>query len=559
MAKLPDVTSLGSRPVPRPGGMPNVPMPQSSGVAEAVSSFSDTMAKIKEYDDKLQAEDAQNRLQQRTIELRNGDNGFSRLKSGDVANRPVYKEYDDQFTEAVNEISGSLTNDYQRKLFQQRANVVRIQYGNDLTNHIMKEKEAYFQQTVESGIALEVQNAGEHWNEPGSIKLSVARTHHLIDLKADKDGLPFAARKALKLQATSKIHSTAIDQAIANENALYAKQYFENNKKDIDATKHDDITKLIRNTELRVLSQTVADEIMPQNLEEKDALEKVRKQYKGEEEKAIVDAIKARYTEQRDAKKQSEISATDEAWNYYNNAVDAGSADPYGQIPLNLLNEMDPQSRATLKAKSQGADFKSGGADYYALRMLAMTDPKSFRDPRKTNILSYKLSDADAKELIKLQTDPQEIDYFDTELSIVNSGLRAIKVDKKDLDKDNSDGQRGRAFMNEVRRRQKAYQLAAGKPMDEDKLMETVDKMTIEIARKAKPLFGETIHDWTNPDFLPAWMTEPMGSEKTPAFEAEIEGIPNEMVQELAKSIRDSGQPVTTENIKKLYYGSAKR
>jgi hypothetical protein len=563
MARLPNVTDLGSRPTPSPSGVAGVPMPSDTAetaLAKEISQISDVMREIAEYNDKIAAEDAQNQLMVQSNELSNGENGFSQIKSGNVMKQQVYKNYSDRFNEAVNQISSSLGNDAQRRMFQRRADVVKIQYGNDLTNHIQKEQDAYFKQTVEGGKAIEKQNAVSHWNEPGSIKLAIERTNHLISLESKKYGMPSVAVKALKLSAESDIHEGVIDQAVSNQNPEYAKTYFEKYKKNIDATVHDEITKLIRGSELNVLSQEVANETMAIGMDEKSALQEIRKKYKGDEEEAIISAVKTRYIEQRRAIDQSKSDATDAAWQEFNNARDAGHPDPYSQVSPVNLEKMDQNSRSVLKAKSEGKQFKSGGSDYYYLRMLASTDPATFRDSGKTNILGYKLSEADAKELIKLQTEPQEIDYFDTELSIVNSGLRSMGVDKKDLDKDNNDGDRGRAFMNEVRKRQKAYQLTTGKKMDDDKLQETVDKMTIEVIRKRKPLFGETIHDWTNPDFLPDWMTEPMGDTKIPAFESEIENVPQEVIPDIAARIRrakigtiEEGNPPTENEILRVY------
>lgn len=530
MARLPTFEDLGGRPTPRSGGVVKVPMPESPEVAIAgeLAQVSDTMTKIKEYDDKVQAEDAQNKLQQRTIELRNGDNGFKRLQSGDVATRPVYKEYNERFEDAVNEISDGLSNDYQRKLFRSRANVVKTQYGNDLVNHIQKEKEIYFKQTVESGKAIELQNAGEHWNEPGSVKLSIARTGHLIDLQAEREGWPFATKKAAKLAAASDIHSAVIDQAVANENPTYAKGYFEKNKKNIDATTHDDITKLIRNSELRVLSQSVADEIMSQDMEQSDALQKVRKAYKGDEEKAIVDAINQRYDEAKEAKRQTELSATDQAWQYYNDARDAGNPDPYGAIPLTILDEMNQKSRAVLKSQSEGKTAKSGSGDYYEIRQMMRDDPKTFRE---VDLREYQLSPGDFKELVKAQTEDVQIEMFNSATDIVNKGLLAIDIEPKQLIKTGSKGDRARAFHNRINDEIRLFQLDSGKSPTKADIQEIVDRQTIQVLRERDYWFDTDI----------------------PVAEIEIEGVPSEMADELAKALQDAGRPVTETNIKKLY------
>jgi len=559
MARLPDINAR--RPAPRaagPAAAPNIPgsatfSGQQQGLmilGQAGQVLGQAMQKEQIKEDTLRAEDAFNQLQKKRLELTSGENGFSNIKGGNVANQPVYKNYDEQFDQAVDEISQSLDNDDQRKRFGSRAAVSKTQYSVDLANHVQREKNVYAKQVYEGGKAVELQNAAENWSQPGAIKFSIERTKRLIEQQSEREGWAKDMTKAATKAAVSNIHLAVIENAIANEEAEYASEYFSKHKKTIDSTQHDDVTKLIRQSTLRSLSQSVADDIMAEDISEADALAKVRKQYKGDEEAAIVSAIKTRYVESRAKKEESQRNATDQAWEIYNNAVDSGSSDPYNQIPVNILESMDQKSRAVLKGRQNGKTAKNGSGDYYALRLMMKDNPEQFR---RLDLRQYNLSPGDFKEMVKAQTDPVEIDYFDSETSIVNQGLFAIGLDKNNLTEDNAEGKKARSFANAVRREQEIYQRQTGKKMDNKQFKDAVDRLAIEVIRKKKPIFGEAFHDWTNPDFLPEWMTEPRGEEETPAGVLEIEGIPNERIDEYAKALKDAGYPVTEENIKKLH------
>ena len=276
MARLPTSEDLGVTPAPSFRGEDQIPSAPETGIEDVGRSFSivgEALQKVQHHNDKLRAEDAFNKLQQKQIEL---TDRFKQVKSGDVFEQKLYKTYDEEFNNAVNEFSEGLENDQQKGFFTRRSNVSKLQFGADLTNHIRKEQEIYSNQVTQSGKALEQQNAISHWNEPGSVKLSIARSHKLTEDKGDRDGLPASAIKLQKLADTSNIHLGVINQAIATDNPDYAKEWFKRNKKDIAATEHPKIESIIKEGNIKVRSQEIADDIMSRGVDESTALAEVR-------------------------------------------------------------------------------------------------------------------------------------------------------------------------------------------------------------------------------------------------------------------------------------------
>jgi len=282
-------------------------------------------------------------------------------------------------------------------------------------------------------------------------------------------------------------------------------------------------------------------------VDEKQAVAEVRKKYKGDEENAIVAAVRDRFREVDRLKNESQQAAGEKAWAIYAETRDIDA------IPLTTLQAMDGKERTILEDKAKndtkGTDYANGGPDYYKLKLMARDDPVRFK---QENPFAYKLSETDRKEIIKLQTDEQKINYFGSDVSLVDQGAADAGLNPKDKLKDNWSGREVRAFYERIRQEQEQYMQLNGKSPDEKAIKDIVDRLTIKIIKDRKPLF-----DWMNPDFLPAWLTDPVipiwpRTDKITGT-TEIEGVPSGMIDELARALQESGTPVTEENIQQLY------
>jgi hypothetical protein len=477
-------------------------------LGQGLSVIGEPLEKIEYQDDKLQAEDGINRLHQRKMNLTSGEDGFSNVKSGNVVKRPLYKEYIEQFDESVSEISNNLKNDQQRNFFQRRAEVLKLQYGGDLTNHIQREKNTHAKQVYEGGKVIELQNAAAHWNEPASVALSLERTKNLIDQQGEREGWGKDILKAQKLAATSDVHQSVISQAIATDNPEYAKEWYKKNKKSIDATQYPKIESLIREGGIKVLAQEVADDIQARGLDEKTAMAEIRKKYKGDEENAILQSVKNRFHEANRIQDENERAAGEEAWNTY------ASTGDFDQIPLT--------------ADASGRKIPNGGPGYYELKQMAANDPTAFKN---ANPFAYGMSDTDRVKIIDMQTKPEKIQLFGSDTSIVSRAAFEAGLDTTQLSKTGTKGDNLRKFHERVRQEQESYQIANGRPTDDKTLQEIADRLAIKVIRERSFWFDA----------------------EEPAGIIEIEGVPTEIIDELASAVKRVGEPVTQENILKLY------
>lgn len=477
MAKLPTVDAL---PIPGARGPAQINVSTQNGLGalgQGLTALGHAMAKEQLKEDTLRAEDAFNRLQQQRLELTQGEDGFSNIKSYDVVSRPIYKEYNDRFNSAAEDIGKSLSNDEQKKMFRRRVDVSKLQFGTDLANHIQREKNVYAQEVFKGGKAVELENAASNWDQPGAVKFSIERTKRLIEQQADREGWAPDVEKAEQMRAQSDIHLSVISQAVSTDNPEYAKKYYEKNKKNIEGTEQPKIEELIRQGGIKILAQEFTDEVVLRGLDEKTALSKARKKYSGDEENAVVQSIKNRFNEIQQVKEDAEKSAGEQAWAIYAETRD------FDKVPLDLLQNMKGKEREALRAyaeqETKGESVKTNYAVYYGLVKMAEDDPVRFKEENMLQYLPY-LSEKHRDQLIKLQTDRTEIDYVATQTELAKRGAIAAGLDPKEEGKDNDKGRAISAFYDNLNRQTSAFQISKGRKPDDKELTEIIDKMVLD-------------------------------------------------------------------------------
>lgn len=244
MARLPDVTTLGNRPTPKPVGEVVTYKPTTGAegaigqalvnVGSSIERIRKEMEKEQERQDTLRAEDSFNQLQAKRLELTDGEDGFHVKKAGDAVNQPIISDYGTKFKSAATEIEESLANDRQREMFRRRAAVADIQFNQDLARHVTREREVYSKQVFDGGVAVEMKNAATSWNDPSAVGFSIERIGGLVEQQAKSFGWADDKKEAVKFEKISNLHSGVVMQMVADDSLAQAKEYFTANKSAID-------------------------------------------------------------------------------------------------------------------------------------------------------------------------------------------------------------------------------------------------------------------------------------------------------------------------------------
>ncbi len=183
----------------------------------------------------LRAEEAFTKLRDQQLDLSIGEkNGFTRVKGSDAVSRPLLTEYGKRFQDVESEISGSLSNDQQRALFKQRADVARLQFSEEILRHLAREGDNYAKEVYDGTLITEQRNAVARWDSPNDIEISLTRIRHAVDERAERYGWAGEYKKAVLQQEEGKVHAAVVQQAIASNDWKYAQAWFNEHKADID-------------------------------------------------------------------------------------------------------------------------------------------------------------------------------------------------------------------------------------------------------------------------------------------------------------------------------------
>jgi hypothetical protein len=527
MPKLPDYTALGQSPTPTPSTHVTGPHGYETAVGDAMQKFgtsmqemSQTIERVQDRNDKYAAEDAYNKLLDRKMDLTFGEDGFTKKKGEDAVKGNLMEDYDERMGSAIEDIGGELSNPRQQKYYRDRARIAALQYKQDVLKHVTTESDVYQKEVFGATLETERRNAAVRWSDPNAIRASQTRMDAAIDQEADRMGWSKKKKDQMKYEAGSTMHIGIIQSAVSEKNPKYARSWFEANKDAIDPSKYNAIENLIGQADLTEFGQAVVDDVITRGLNEQEALAEVRQKYSGDEEEKAKKEIKIHFGE-------IQAAADDNAFEIY--AEYQGSpSDKLEAVKANVSvwDNMSGRAKNALNRQAK-ADAKggvpAGGGDYYAIRQMMKDDYNKFKS---LNLNRYVLNDGNRKELIDIQTDQQKAVTAQTQQQIMDDMLEVLGGDRKDRTSDNS----VEAY-NRIKLEIDQAEIAKGKPLTKREIQDIADRMRIEVTRSRK---------WW-------WDLE------RPAGKAEIKGVPPEEVDELAATLIERGQPVTDENIRKLY------
>ena len=345
MPRLPDVTELGGRPVPRTtGGIASyrpthgaetAPGEALAGLGRTISGIGDFLEKEQQHSDKVRVEDEFNKVRNYMIDLKIGDDGFTQRKGSDAVNKPLLKDYSSRFESFVKDIESGLESDEQRKAFSARAAIAGMELKQGILSHVAQERESYDKQVYDSTINIELQNSSLSWRDPNAVALSTERIKSAVEEEADHKGW---AKEVTELELTkqlSRVHLSVIDQAISAGSSDYAKLWYSHNKSEIDPTIHSAIEDKLKVAGIKEVAQEATEDLVSRYESETDALKEARKRFKGDEEDAVVQRLKVRYSEKRQVREENRRLLTRSAWDVIKRG---GTPDDLSAEQLNSLD-----------------------------------------------------------------------------------------------------------------------------------------------------------------------------------------------------------------------------
>jgi soluble lytic murein transglycosylase len=204
------------------------------------------VAREREQADEDRVHESFNKLRERQIDLTMGpDKGFMTQRGRNVIERQSGKtlrnEYMEEFDKSINELSGSLSGDNQKRLFSEFAQRSRTEFYEGLSRHESAQIADYRNSIHDGILAVESQNALKNWNNPDAIKTSISRSVYAIGRKREMNGLSADETDLLMQKHVGAIHANVVANALEAGSIDYADDYLKNNAGSMQA---DDMLKL---------------------------------------------------------------------------------------------------------------------------------------------------------------------------------------------------------------------------------------------------------------------------------------------------------------------------
>lgn len=362
MPKLPDFTAFGQEPTPNiPGGRPRGATYQpTSGAEGAVGKGLQVLGgsimqvdKDLEHFDNTRAENAFTQLRSKQIDMSVGDNGFAKIKGGDAVNKPIMQDYLKEFDGASKNISEGLSNDRQRKMFLRRADISRLQFQQDILNHVTREKDAYARQTFQGTLDSETSIAVERYQDTSGIGLSLGRIEAAINAEAERTGAAPEAVQALKRDASSKVYRGVIERHLANDDDLSATAQYQKVKNTLNSEDTIAVERALEIGSTRGAAQRAADAaISKSNGDLGLALEKVRKISDPKVREAASANVRNMISENEAAIKLAKDQAFTTAMQYVQEYGDVQRIPPHVQVALSPT-EMATMDKMALEKREK--------------------------------------------------------------------------------------------------------------------------------------------------------------------------------------------------------------
>jgi hypothetical protein len=226
MARLPDSTALGERPVPQAANAVAGYEPRASNVGAQISGagreIQETAAiflQANEQQDRMTAQAAANRLSASALDLQSGEGGFAGVKGGNAAKPDFVKTYEGKFTTVQNEVRESLSNENQKRIFDQHATPTSLHFKGGLLHHQAQQTNAFNAQTENDTIDLARRSIFQSPGNPQALQAGFTQINWAIDQKAKREGWAPETIADTKLKYAERVFEDVVGMDVERDPA----------------------------------------------------------------------------------------------------------------------------------------------------------------------------------------------------------------------------------------------------------------------------------------------------------------------------------------------------
>jgi len=430
---------------------------------------------------------------------------------------------------AASDTMAGLENDAQRRAMAGIIAKKRVASLERMGNHQQDQLDKAMLDSLNASVANDIDHAAANASDPAETASAISDITRKSNAIAAARGWDSQQLEAYRAQQHTAAHKAVIG-SLLQQDAVKAKIYYEANKDQIAGSERAAIEKNIETASRLGRAQEASDKIAAQGGTLTEQLDKARQIEDPEERKMTTELVRNRAAQTVAAVKADQSQAFDDTAKIL---AGGGDREAIPAATWNRLSGADQLKVEKILSDRAKQVLKPDPArslqTYFALRDAALQDPEGFRQENLDMYIGV-VDPTKLTELKKLQEKPDEITTVRTRTGIVSAAAGSIGLNPKKLDAKGDDGDEVRAFYGRVDEEIASQESITGRRVTNTDVQNIVDRLTIQVIREGK------------------WF----GREK-PAAQLEIEGVPANMVDDLAKAVRDAGQPVTDANIKALY------
>lgn len=422
---------------------------------------------------------------------------------------------------------GSMENEAQKAAMSQVLYSREPTFYAGIKGHEVSEQRRAVNDSAKASISADINSAAAGYNDDATVQQAVTSIKRTVAVQqAVNEGWDAERVKDEQLGHTTTLHRQIIKQKL-NDDPVMARAHFDQYKDQIAGVDHAEIEGWLKSGASRVKAQEFADGMSAKGLSEMEQIAEARKRLSGDEERDAIAEITGRFSMERAAIERDQQMAREAA---HNIVIEPNQT--WRDIPADLWARLDPADKE--RFQKDGYGDKTDWGTYYGLRQLAAKDPEAFG---KMDLTPYfgSLDDARRAEMIKLQTkaleDPNDPDIGRTKMQVMQQSAANAGLDPKKDKEDNEAGEKLRQFYRRIDDEILDFAKKNGREPSKKELLEITDRLSIEVAKNRRFWFDL----------------------ERAAGVAEVEGVPTEMVDDLAAVVEAHGAEVTDENIKALY------
>jgi len=514
----------------------------------AVNALGNTVSKILE-DEIAKADDARTKEAYANLvtaknDLFWGEKGAVNRKGASAVS--VTEEYGTEFKKTADKIREGLSNDYQRRTFDQMYQKEDTEFHGLLLRHSNSENQAYQKSVTEGVVATTRNDAVLNYATPGKVDESINTQSAALASYLAQQGVAKDQIDAEVAKATSETYTAVIGRMLSLGEDKRASEYFNEVKAKIGSG--DALTRLEKALEegtIRGESQRQTQAIVGKSKDMSQAIAEARKIDDPKLQDEVVRRVKDEYALRENAQRQGQEQLFE--------GVMAGiETNPSkDSIPPQTWLAMTPQQRVAAETRirqvREGIQPVTDWTKYYDVKSLAMQqDTRDQFIKMDLNELRPKMADVEFKELVSMQAglrkgdgnSQKSLDGYRSDQQVVDSVLLSMGMNPKP----NSVGQKNKIaeFKRAVDEKVQAYQLQTGKKVTNTELQGIADELAVQVVTERGMI----------------WDTKKRVYELAPgeAFElADVRSVPSSEVLKIQQALRNKGKPVSDEAVVNVY------